>query len=122
MAEPIFVVLYCDADVTPKLARLLRELGFDVVSTYEVGNMELTDAEQLAYAVNHGRAILTHNSKDFAPLFDQYWWEGRKHPGVIVSEQLPVGELLRRAARLLSTITADELSNSYRDLAEFATR
>ena len=54
MAEPIFVVLYCDADVTPKLARLLRELGFDAVSTYEVGNMELTDAEQLAYAVNHG--------------------------------------------------------------------
>jgi len=41
MAEPIFVVLYCDADVTPKLARLLRELGFDAVSTYEVGNMEL---------------------------------------------------------------------------------
>jgi len=66
--------------------------------------------------------LYTHNSKDFAPLFDQYWWEGLEHPGVIVSEQLPVGELLRRAARLLNTITADELSNSYRDLAEFAVR
>ena len=45
-----------------------------------------------------------------------------EHPDVIVSEQLPVGELLRRASRLLNTITADELSNSYRDLAEFAAR
>ena len=97
MAEPLFVALYCDADVTPKLAKSLRERGFDAISAYESGNMELADAEQLAYAVSQGRAILTHNSKDFAPLVEQYWWEGREHSGVIVSEQLPVGELLRRS-------------------------
>ena len=82
----------------------------------------LTDSEQLAYAASEGRAILTHNSKDFAPLFEQYWWDGREHHGVVVSEQLPVGELLRRMLRLLDTITAEEMRNNYKDLAEFGAR
>ncbi len=122
MAGPLFVALYTDADITPKLARLLRERGFDAVAAHEVGNAELEDAEHLAYAASQGRAILTYSSKDYAPLVDQYWWAGKEHHGIIVSEQLPVGELLRRVLRFLNTMTADEMRNNYRDLAEFAAR
>jgi hypothetical protein len=35
MGEQPFVALYTDADVTPKLARLLRERDFDAVSVHE---------------------------------------------------------------------------------------
>jgi len=121
MAEPLFVALYTDADVTPKLARLLRERDF-AVAAHEVGHAEWEDAEHLAYAASQGRVLLTYNSKDYAPLFDQYWWAGKEHHGIIVSEQLPVGELLRRALRFLNTMTADEMRNNYKDLAEFAAR
>jgi predicted nuclease of predicted toxin-antitoxin system len=122
MAEPLLVALYTDADVTPKLAKLLRERGFDAVSAHEVGNAELEDSEHLAYAASQGRVILAYNSKDYAPLFDQYWWAGREHHGIIVSEQLPIGELLRRVLRFLNTVTPDEMRNNYRNLAEFAER
>ena len=96
MAEQIFVALYTDADVTPKLARLLQERGFDAISTQEMGKFESPDVEQLVYAAGQGRAILTYNSKDFEPLYQEWWWTGHDHFGIIVSEQLPVGELLHR--------------------------
>lgn len=83
---------------------------------------ELEDSEHLACAARQGRAILTYNSKDYAPLFDQYWWAGREHYGIIVSKQLPVGELLYRVLRFLNTVTADEMRNNYKNLAEFAER
>jgi hypothetical protein len=122
MAERFFVALYTDADVTPKLARLLRERSFDAVSAHEVGHAELEDSEHLAYAASQGRAILTYNVKDYAPLFDAYWWEGREHHGLVASEQLPIGELLRRVLRFLNTVTAEEMQNNYKDLGEFADR
>ena len=120
MADAAFVRLYIDADVTPALARLLREHGFDAISAHEVGNAKLADADQMTHAASQGRAILTYNSKDFARLLDQYWWEGREHQGVIVSQQMPIGELLRRTLRLLNSITPDQMQNTYRNLAEFA--
>ncbi|MFQ5814310.1 MAG: DUF5615 family PIN-like protein [Anaerolineae bacterium] len=122
MAEQLFVALYTDADVIPKLARLLHERDFDAVSAHEVGNAELEDSEHLAYAASQGRAILTYNTKDYAPLFDEYWWAGREHYGLIVSEQLPIGELLCQVLRFLNTVTADEMQNNYKDLGEFAER
>ena len=39
----LFVRLYLDADITPQLARLLRERGFVVLSAHEVGNAEHGD-------------------------------------------------------------------------------
>lgn len=62
---------HLDADITPKLARLLRERGYDILSAHEVGNTELSDPEQMAFAASQGRALLTCNAQDFtspAPL------------------------------------------------------
>ncbi len=115
----LFIALYLDADVSKKSAPTLREKGFDVISAKEVGNAELDDRAQLEYAIGQRRAILTCNIQDFVPLLDEYWRAGREHYGVIVSEQLSVGELLRRVLNLLNTVDADEMKNSYRDLGEF---
>ena len=54
--------LYVDADITPKLARVLRERGYDVVSAHEVGNADASDGEQMAFAVAEERALLTCNA------------------------------------------------------------
>ena len=121
-AARLFVTLYTDADIHGGLAAQIRRHGFDAMSAYETGNAELNDIEQLAYAASQGRTILTCNSKDFEPLYEAWWRAERKHSGIVVSEQLPIGEMLRRVLRLLNTVTSDELMNGYRNLAEFAER
>jgi hypothetical protein len=121
-AALLFIAIYTDADVHGGLAAQLRRRGFDAISAYEASNAKLDDSDQLEYAVSQRRAILTCNAKDFELLFEEWWQAGRKHYGVIVSEQLPIGEMLRRVVRLMNTVSAEEMENGYRDLAEFTDR
>ncbi len=90
------------------------------MAVQEAGNAEASDEEQMAFAAAHGRALLTCNARDFTPIFEAYWYSGREHFGVIVSEQLELGEMLRRVARLLDTVNTDEMRNNWKNLAEFA--
>lgn len=112
--------LYVDADVTPKLAHALRQRGYDVLSAHEAGNADAADLEQRAFAVTEDRALLTCNSGDFTAIFEDYWYADRAHNGVIVSEQLEFGEMLRRVVRLLDTVDAGDMRNNWKNLAEFA--
>ena len=116
----LFVRLYVDADITYKLAQVLRAQGYDVIASHDVGMAEATDDEQMAYAAAEGRVILSCNAQDFAPIFQQYWVSQRDHSGVIVSEQLEFGEMLRRTLQFLNSVTVDEMVNGWRNLAEFA--
>jgi hypothetical protein len=113
------VALYIDADITPKLARILRARGYDVVSAYEVGNAEVTDREQIDFAAAQGRTLLTCNAQDFTPIFKDYWFAGKDHSGIVVSEQLKLGEMLRRVMAFLDGVTVSEMRNHWKNLAEF---
>ena len=64
--------LYLDEDVWMGLAEALRQRGYDAIATGELERKGLPDEEQLAFAVTQGRAILTHNIKDFVPLAQEY--------------------------------------------------
>ncbi|HLF03443.1 MAG TPA: DUF5615 family PIN-like protein [Anaerolineales bacterium] len=78
-----------------------------------------SDEAQLEFAAQQGRAILTYNIKHFSPLA-QLWYEaGRDHAGIILSVELPQGELFRQALKLLETVSAEEVINSVRYLQEF---
>ncbi len=118
----LFIRLYLDADVDVKLAAYLRNAGYDCVSAREVGNEALDDEPQLAFATREGRVLLTHNIQDFVSIFERWWHAGRNHSGVVVSQQIPLGELQRRVMRLLDAVAADEMQNNLRNLAEFAAR
>ena len=118
----LFVRLYVDADITPKLARALRSREYNVISAHEIGKAEASDEEHMAFAAAQGRTLLTCNAQDFTPLFEDYWFAGRDHSGVIVSEQLELGEILRRVMAFLDSVTADEMRNNWKNLGEFAGR
>jgi len=120
--EHLFVNLYIDEDITHKLAKALRERGFDAVAAYEAGNVGVPDPVHLEFAVSQGRALLTCNTKDFSPLFDEWWEAGKEHYGIIVSKQLGFGEMLRRVLNFLNFVTAGEMRNNYKNLAESAKR
>jgi len=56
--------LYLDEDVHVLVADLLQAKGFDVITARDAGQLQATDAEQLAYAITHGRTLVTHNRTD----------------------------------------------------------
>jgi predicted nuclease of predicted toxin-antitoxin system len=105
-----------------RLAADLRGQGFDVVRTEEAGQDEASDEEQLDYAASHGRAILTFNIRDFAPLHESWQSAGRPHAGMIVSQQLGSRQyhlLLQRMLRLLNHFSAEEMVGNFVHLEQF---
>lgn len=55
------VSVYLDEDIRPLLAKILRDRGYDVISSVEQKIFGLSDEEQLVIAIKQKRAILTHN-------------------------------------------------------------
>lgn len=88
--------LFLDEDVWPGLAIALREHGFDVVHAYEAERGGMSDADQLAYAAQEGRAILTHNAKVFVSLAVEWLFNDCPHIAKILSQQI---EKLRKVSQ-----------------------
>lgn len=106
------IALLLDEDVRPLLGEILRQRGYDVIHVLEAGRAGKSDAEQLAYAVNQQRAVLTHNVRHFRLLHQRYHEEGRRHFGILLSAQVPLRELLRRTLRFLGRHTAEDVKNN----------
>ncbi len=120
--EGLFLRLYFDRHIMTRLADDLRNRGHDVLRTEEAGLDTATDEQQLAFAAGEGRAILTFNIRDFAPLHNEWMAAGRSHAGIIVSRQLgsrQYGLLLLRVLQLLNHDTADEMTGSIVHLEQF---
>ena len=73
--------------------------------------MNKPDSEQLAYAVERGSCMVTHNREDFQELHLQYIAESRDHAGIIIAVRRRPYEVARRLVLLLDRITADEMRN-----------
>jgi predicted nuclease of predicted toxin-antitoxin system len=120
--EELLVRLYLDHHIKIQLAADLRTRGYDVVTSQEAAMDTAPDEDQLAFASNQGRTILTFNIRDFAPLHEQWTAAGRMHTGIIVSQQLgsrQYGVLLKRMLRLLNELTAEEMRGNFVHLEQF---
>jgi predicted nuclease of predicted toxin-antitoxin system len=105
------ISLFLDEDVRVLLAEVLRNRGYNVSHVLETGRTGKNDEEQLAYADRNKMAILTHNVRDYTILAKSYEAQRKDHFGIIVSEQIPFHELLKRALRFLSSNTRDTIRN-----------
>jgi predicted nuclease of predicted toxin-antitoxin system len=112
----LFIEIYLDEDVHVLIAELLERRGFSAVTTRDAGNLGLNDSAQLAYAVQHGRAILTHNRSDFERLAVEYFEAGIDHHGIILAVHRTPFEIVNRAVKLLNQVTADEMLNQLKYL------
>jgi predicted nuclease of predicted toxin-antitoxin system len=106
------IALLLDEDVRVKLGEILRQRGYDVIHVLEADRGGKTDPEQLAYATRQQRAFLTHNIRHFILLNKQYHDVGKQHFGILLSDQVPLRELLRRTLRFLSRRTAEDVKNN----------
>ena len=120
--ETLFVRLYFDRHIMTRLAIDLRGRGYDVLTTEETGKDTASDEEQFAFSTSQGRAILTFNIRDFAPLHEAWQAAERPHAGIIVSQQLgsrQYGLLFQRMLRLLNHFTAEEMRGNFVHLEQF---
>jgi predicted nuclease of predicted toxin-antitoxin system len=114
VAEPI--KLYLDEDtISRALIRALRARGVDILTAREADQMGASDREQLEFATVRGRTIFTFNTRDFARLHTEYLTKEQTHAGIIVSDQIQVGLIVRRLLKLLN----DKSSKEMQDWLEF---
>ena len=85
-----------DEHLSPQIAALLREAGYDVVAVAERDDLvACSDRAVFETATAEGRAVITNNIKDFRPLAAEWLATGRTHPGLIL---LPSNRTRTRAA------------------------
>jgi len=111
--------LYLDQDVDVELAVRFRSRGYDVLTTRDAGNLNLSNAAQLAYAIASGRGLLTHNRRHFRRLHRDWLRQGNHHCGITVSTHLTIDELERRTLNLLSSVSEQHAANQLFSLADF---
>jgi hypothetical protein len=98
-----------DEDMYAAVSVQLRGAGLDALSTPEAGRMGQPDESQLRWAASENRAIITFNVGDFARLHHEWMLRAEHHAGVVVSQQRPIGDVLRRLLNLAGTLTAAEM-------------
>ena len=114
MADPIR--LYLDEDtISRALMSALSARNVDILSAHVVGLVTVPDEEHLRFATSAGRTLFTFNTRDFARIHTEWLSSGRHHAGIIVSDQIQVGQLTRRLLRLLDGLSAADM----RDRLEF---
>jgi hypothetical protein len=64
--------LFLDEDIHTGLSHALRQRGFDVVHAQDLKRKGRSDSEQLAFAVQEERCLMTFNVRDFVNLHNQY--------------------------------------------------
>ncbi|TLD41406.1 MAG: hypothetical protein JETT_2308 [Candidatus Jettenia ecosi] len=104
--------LYRDEDLSDRVAVALRSKRFDAISTHEVNMRGKTDKEQLKYAIEHNRIILTRNIKHFVNLQREYYKQGLPHNGILVTDYLPLKELIRRLTKFLNEKNLSDIRNT----------
>ena len=109
--KELFIRLYFDEDVHKRLAHALRLRSFDAISAHELARWGLSDEDQLIYASNNGRTIFTFNTSDYVQLHFEWYKAAKEHHGIIVSDQIPIGEAVRRLLNMLNHLTAEEIYN-----------
>jgi hypothetical protein len=78
-------LFYTNENFPIQVALYLREIGHDVLTSYEAGNanQRIPDAEVLRFAAQAGRILLTINRRDFIKIHEK----SARHAGVIVCTQ-----------------------------------
>ena len=73
---------YSDENLPIDLVQELRELGYDILTSYEAkqANQGIPDNEVLAYAMAIDRSVITLNREDFLVLHRS----GIEHSGIVV--------------------------------------
>ena len=104
------IKLYLDEDAqSTDLIQALRARQIDVVTVSDVDMLGQADDVHLQYAAEQGRVVFTFNRGDFFQLHTEWLANDRHHAGIIVSDQVGTGVLMRRLLRLIDEKSASDM-------------
>ena len=76
---------YLDEDISPRVAEIARgRCQLDVVSAHEIDARGRDDADQLRYAAEQGRCLVTRNRDDFIAETLAAYGAQTPHAGVLI--------------------------------------
>ncbi len=104
MAKPKF---YLNESVNIAVANGLIRRDVEALSAKDVGNLGLSDEEQLNYAVKNNLVIVTHDA-DFLSMAMNF-----KHKGIVYIHQQKygIGDLIRRLKLLWEIAEQEDMLN-----------
>jgi predicted nuclease of predicted toxin-antitoxin system len=74
-----------DEQLSPQIAVLLRQSGYDVTAVADRQDLaRRSDRIIFGVACGEGRTVVTNNVKDFRPLAAEWLAQGRVHAGLIL--------------------------------------
>jgi len=103
--------LYLDEHVQLALAEALRTRGVGILTTQEARNIGLHDVGQLAFAAQNKRSLFSYDKRHFARIHYEWMSMRRQHAGIILSDQLTIGLILRRLMKLHFSLSTEEMIN-----------
>jgi hypothetical protein len=117
------ISLHLDEDADAHaLLNALRHRGLDVSSSRELGLLQCTDEEQLAWAFERTRVIYTYNASDFCRLHGEILRRERLHAGIIIGDQqaLSIGEEMRRLLHISESRTVANMRDNIEFLSNWS--
>lgn len=113
--------LYTDDDTgIIGLAEQAREIGALVVRSDQAGMRGRPDIDHLRHATEAGLALVTCNRRDFLALHWDFLGRGEPHAGIIiVNQDIPKGERIRRLLYLSAIAESADLANSLEFLSDW---
>jgi len=107
---------YSNENFDRSVVEILRELGHDVLTTFEAGkaNQGISDDELLSFAISQNRAVLTFNRLDFIQLHRAIV----NHAGIVVCTRNPdsidLATKIHAAIYLYDSLLENQLIRVYR--------
>lgn len=104
--------IYTNESVHVAVAIGLKRRGVDAWSARDVGNLGLSDEEQLQYASREKATIFTHDD-DFLRLAHKWTLQGKEHWGIIYAQvqKFSIGECIRRLMNYALVLKGEDLKN-----------
>lgn len=96
--------LYLDENLSLAVAGILRSRRYDVQRVQDAGMVGRSDLDQLLFATDHGRCLISQNIADFVALHTASVRQDRPHGGIVLVAHDPrpsvvASKLLRCLAR-----------------------
>ena len=105
------ISLYLDEHIQFALGEALRARGIDILTTQEAGKIGVDDVDQLIFAAKNSRCLFSYNKRHFGKIHSEWMSLKRPHSGIILSDQLTIGVVLRRLMKLYFSLTSDDMKN-----------
>jgi uncharacterized protein with PIN domain len=103
--------LYTNENFRRRIVETLRELGHDVLTSFEAGNanLSISDDKVVEFAHSEKRIVLTFNRKDFIRIHNQ----NPVHHGIVVctedSDNLALAQRIHEAILAMNGLTENQL-------------